>query len=79
MRLLQLTVKNKQKIVNINEQLANLDAEVRQPPKKAETNPDRVPVANDRRFVERQEKIRKYNEAEVNCEQALNKLCSMNM
>lgn len=65
--------------MNIDEQLANLDAEVRQPPKKPETNVNPNRNSNERSTVDRQEKIRKYNEAEENCQQALNKLCTMEM
>lgn len=52
---------------------------MRQPPKKPETHANPNKNSNERATVDRQEKIRKYNEAEENCQQALNKLCTMEM
>lgn len=74
-------MKNRQKVEDIDKQLSMLHAEVRQ-------SKNREPKTNDNsqsvqtqvsRTAEKQEEIRRYNEAEENCSEALEKLISMEM
>ncbi len=71
----QLNVKNKEITQNIDQQLSRLNAEIRKP---IET---KAPVETEKkdRSAKIREEIRKFNETEKNCVEALDRLISMEM